>query len=138
MIGRSSGEPAITRRCAELGGGRRDGARDSHDRNKEHRDDLRNMANTVEALPRRGNKAGWHSAAAPWPTGLDVAGTVFQGTNQQMGGTGKKGSSPRVIGRGARRPRRLQSESLTVVVNWGERECMGEWNSKHSKARTAN
>ena len=49
--------------------------------NQAHLNDLQNLANMMEALPRRGNTAGWHSMAVPWPTALDVTGTAFQSTN---------------------------------------------------------
>ena len=60
------------------------------------------------------------------------AGTAFQRTNQQIGGTGKKGSSPRVVGRGARRLRRPPKARLMAAAIWREREGTGEVESEQT------
>jgi len=62
--------------------------------NQAHLNDLQNLANTMEALPRRGGRWTVGSTAAPWTAALMLAVTTLQGAKLDKEGTRGSRSSP--------------------------------------------
>ena len=75
---RVTGEHAMASDEATTAANLRYGGSGQPQDNQAHLNDLQNLANTMEALPRRGGCRTIGSAAAPWPAGLDVIGTALQ------------------------------------------------------------
>ena len=90
--------------------------------NQAHLNDLQNLANMMEALPRRGGRWTIGSTAAPWMAALMLAVTMLQGTKLDKEGTRGFRSSPRLILGWSCRPGSIRGGSSTAAAIWREKE----------------
>ena len=90
--------------------------------NQTHLNDLQNLANMMEALPRRGGRWTIGSTAAPWTAALMLAVTTLQGAKLDKEGTRGFRSSPRLILGWSCRLGSIRGESSTAAAIWREKE----------------
>ena len=90
--------------------------------NQAHLNDLQNLANTMEALPRRGGRWTVGSTAAPWTAALMLAVTTLQGAKLDKEGTRGFRSSPRLVLGWSCRLGSIRGGSSMAAVIWREKE----------------